>query len=666
MISTPKRKNLRRLVLDGQLSSVHGQSPSHHSAVTTHSAGRDSGRTERTVTLENPENFYQSTTAGTSQSTLPLLKGKEIKEDPIWQDDSGSLSSESVASDADYEEQVSIVPQQPAVEELQELSVADTVFDTEEPRPADAADSLDSFDGKQSSVIYVDSFNPNDYSPAVLAYEENLLQLLHMKPPQECHMRRCKSGLHMTTTYSGTALILKWVCNANNNHIAAKWCSQPVLKTKKRGQDTPVANVMLASSVICSGNNFQKVSLLFNFAGFRCIQSRSFYQYQANAVIPEIQALWRNIRKNNIEKGKDTPVVAMGDGRMDSPGFSAKYCTYTVMDFHSKEILHMEIVDKREVRLKSPNMEPLAMQRSMSALAKEGVEVAELITDAHPQITSIMKKSYSTTKHSYDIWHGTKNLGKKLSAETTTKPKADLKPWIPNITKHFWDSARTCEGSAAQLKTKFYGVMHHVTNTHTWALGKCEHEAIEEDDRNKAWLVPNSPSHQSLRKVLFASNFMKTLPYYITCRATAELEAFNNHILMYASKRFAYGPPAYEARCSLAAIDYTMHLDRPYQRTPEGDIKYSKAWSKSACHWKAVPLKVSKTYDYIPDLLEAISKRFIRTTIGKQAALSPTDPRLIQKTIAPVEAPPKEKLIEEREKFSRFSSAKSTGAEPTI
>lgn len=101
---------------------------------------------------------------------------------------------------------------------------------------------------------------------------------------------------------------------------------------------------------------------------------------------------------------------------MDSPGFSAQYCTYTVMDFHCKDILHLEVVDKREANLKSPNMEPLGMRRTMAALTENGVEVAEIVTDAHPQITSIMKKSYPTVQHSYDIWHGSKNLGKKLAA----------------------------------------------------------------------------------------------------------------------------------------------------------------------------------------------------------------------------------------------------------
>lgn len=39
-----------------------------------------------------------------------------------------------------------------------------------------------------------------------------------------------------------------------------------------------------------------------------------------------------------------------GDGRCDSPGFSAKYCTYTFHEATTKKIIHMEQVQVGEVR----------------------------------------------------------------------------------------------------------------------------------------------------------------------------------------------------------------------------------------------------------------------------------------------------------------------------
>lgn len=50
-------------------------------------------------------------------------------------------------------------------------------------------------------------------------------------------------------------------------------------------------------------------------------------------------------------------LVLCGDGRMDSPGFSAKYCLYTMMDQYLNVIIDLEVVDKREAGGTSTLME---------------------------------------------------------------------------------------------------------------------------------------------------------------------------------------------------------------------------------------------------------------------------------------------------------------------
>lgn len=37
-------------------------------------------------------------------------------------------------------------------------------------------------------------------------------------------------------------------------------------------------------------------------------------------------------------------MVLCGDGRADSPGYSAKYGSYTFMDGDTKKILHLELI----------------------------------------------------------------------------------------------------------------------------------------------------------------------------------------------------------------------------------------------------------------------------------------------------------------------------------
>ena len=77
-----------------------------------------------------------------------------------------------------------------------------------------------------------------------------------------------------------------------------------------------------------------------------------------------------------------------GDGRCDSPGKSAKYCTYSLMESETNKILHVETIDKREVNLKSPNMEREAFKRSMEYLISRGIKITEVVTDAYTAVIS--------------------------------------------------------------------------------------------------------------------------------------------------------------------------------------------------------------------------------------------------------------------------------------
>ena len=82
----------------------------------------------------------------------------------------------------------------------------------------------------------------------------------------------------------------------------------------------------------------------------------------------------------------------IGDGRNDSPGHCAQYCTYTLMDCESGSIVSTITVDKRETSLKSVNMEKLALQRSLQVLSGK-LDISELVTDAHVQIAAYLSES---------------------------------------------------------------------------------------------------------------------------------------------------------------------------------------------------------------------------------------------------------------------------------
>ena len=78
-----------------------------------------------------------------------------------------------------------------------------------------------------------------------------------------------------------------------------------------------------------------------------------------------------------------------GDGRMDSPGFSAKYCFYVMMDHYLDVIVDCEVVDKRETGGTSTLMEKMRCRRILERMI--GIlNASELVTDASSVIMKMI------------------------------------------------------------------------------------------------------------------------------------------------------------------------------------------------------------------------------------------------------------------------------------
>ncbi len=115
-------------------------------------------------------------------------------------------------------------------------------------------------------------------------------------------------------------------------------------------------NLLLASTLLLSGNSYTKVGMMFRFF--------------------------------KLQYFKD--VLLSGDGRNDSPGHSAQYCTYSLADMEDKAILQMNILDVREAAGKSNNMEQLGFVRGMDKLLTSPMSIKEVVTDGHLGIAALM------------------------------------------------------------------------------------------------------------------------------------------------------------------------------------------------------------------------------------------------------------------------------------
>lgn len=77
---------------------------------------------------------------------------------------------------------------------------------------------------------------------------------------------------------------------------------------------------------------------------------------------------------------------------MDSPGHCAQYCSYTMMENTTKKIVALETMDKRQTGGKSSGLEKACFVRAMANLSGKELDIGEVVTDAHMQITALMSK----------------------------------------------------------------------------------------------------------------------------------------------------------------------------------------------------------------------------------------------------------------------------------
>ena len=104
------------------------------------------------------------------------------------------------------------------------------------------------------------------------------------------------------------------------------------------------------------------------------------------------------------------------------------------------------------------------------------------------------------------------------------------------------------------------------------------------------------------------------------------------------------------ARSYLAAIDHNHHLHRKQAQKANGELVFSRRWSKRARRWKLVVVKEKKDYSYLPVLCASVLRAILTTS--SQPIQHENDPRAIAPTIAHIPPPPTAQLV--REHQTRF------------
>ena len=206
------------------------------------------------------------------------------------------------------------------------------------------------------------------------------LDLLIQLFAEKCRQPGCQLATTVSHTLCGTSVLIKWKCPAG--HVGKFWSSHKV-------NGVLANNLQACGAVLLSGNNFAHVERFAKFLGLSFVSRSTFCRAQRVYCIPAINEWWTWQQGIINHELQGQSLVVMGDGQCDSPGFTAKNLCYFLMEMTTGYIIDLEVLDKREVELKSVNMEKRALQNILERIT-DVLTVGEVVTDASASIKKMM------------------------------------------------------------------------------------------------------------------------------------------------------------------------------------------------------------------------------------------------------------------------------------
>ena len=435
----------------------------------------------------------------------------------------------------------------------------------------------------------------------------------------------------------GTMIMVSLLCERGH---CTRWYSQPLIKGMAAG------NLLLAASLLYTGNTFQKIKQFMDVFRLNFFSERNYSHIQKTYLFPAVHHVYTTQRElifENIREENELHVT--GDGRCDSPGYSAKYGTYTLMNSSNGQILDFRVIHSR-VAGNSARMELLGLKTLLESFNEKCVEITSLTTDRHIQVRCYMKKECPEIKHQFDVWHVGKNIKKKLAKAAKKKTTEQLNLWIKAIINHFWWCCASCSGDPLELKEKWVSILYHIRNKHRWEgsqkYKECAHEKLTTiEQREKPWLREGTPAYLALERVITDRYLLADLRYLTSFNHTGTLEVFHSLYNKYCPKRLHFHYGGMVARSQLAVMDHNSSVDLGQAKTKTGQLRYKQVFSRVTQSWVVKKIKAPKDKCYIDDIVE--ETLYIRQS-GEKYPL-PNLPKA-PTNIAPSERPNKEEAID--------------------
>lgn len=175
---------------------------------------------------------------------------------------------------------------------------------------------------------------PADKEPKFIIFLSCLLKLLTW-----CHCPNCGSrDISSSRKTAGSLLTISIMCHSCFQ--VSSWSSQPFIG------NIPAGNILLSASILFAGAIPSKVLRVLNHLNVETISPRTFFRHQKNILLPIIRKVWleRQTWLLAALQAEHRDLVLGGDGRADSPGHSAKFGSYTVLELSANAVIDIQLV----------------------------------------------------------------------------------------------------------------------------------------------------------------------------------------------------------------------------------------------------------------------------------------------------------------------------------
>ncbi|XP_062596145.1 uncharacterized protein LOC134257557 [Saccostrea cucullata] len=357
------------------------------------------------------------------------------------------------------------------------------------------------------------------------------------------------------------------------------WESQPMIGS------VPAGNLIFSAALLFTGLLPSKTIRFMEQMNVSCISSNTFFQHQKYYLHPSICSVWRTFQENYFTQmaASGKALTLGGDGRADTPGHSAKYGSYGLLDLDLMIVIHIELVQSNEVK-SSYHMEKEGFVRSINLVQSKGLKIGEIVTDRHVQIVKYAREELPNTKHYFDVWHVAKGLKKKLVALSKEKNCEALQPWIRSMCNHlYWVPASTPSGNGQLMLEKWESIVNHVQNIHEHdgqLYTECSHGPLEGREQQKKWLIPGSKAAEKFSDIATSKQMKKDVQKLSPGAQTASLEGYHAVVNHFAPKMIGFSYHGMKSRIILAALHFNENAMREQASTKEGRKRYDVIFPK--------------------------------------------------------------------------------------